>query len=137
MVILVVWVVLAEVSFLGRLWQCFRSRLFPLPLQIAVNPPFWPRSIRVAFGSWWLLRFVVGFCGVVVLSAETKANSTQESVILFLLGAGWMHMALGYLLAALSAFGASADTVRKVWGKRFWLDNASGVLAVAWRAIIP
>jgi hypothetical protein len=136
-VIFVVWAVLAEVSFLRRLWKCFRSRLFPLPLQIAISPLFWPRSIRVAFGSWWLLRSMVGFCGVVVLSANTKANSTLESLILFLVGAGWMHMTLGYLLAAFSAYGVPANTVRKVWWKRSWLDVASGLLAVALRAIIP
>jgi hypothetical protein len=136
-VILVVWVVLAEVSFLRRLWKCFRSRLFPLPLQMGVSPLLWPGSIRVAFGSWWLLRSGVGFWGVVVLNAGTKANSTQQSLILFLLGAGWMHMTLGYLLAGLSAYGASPNTVRTVWRKRSWLDVASGLLAVALRTIIP
>ena len=136
-VILVVWVVLAEVGFLGRLWKCFRSRLFPLPLQMGISPLFWPGPIRAAFGSWWLLRSAVGFGGVVVLDAHTKANSAWQSLILFLIGAGWMHMTLGYLLAAFSALGASAGTVRKIWGKRFWFDNASGLLAVALRMIIP
>jgi hypothetical protein len=83
-----------------------------------------------------LLRFVVGFCGVVVLDANIKADTAQQSLILFVFGAGWMHMALAYLLAALSTFGASEDTIRKVWRKRFWLDNASGLIVVAIGAFI-
>ena len=136
LVLVVIWAVLAEVGFLKRLWACFKSRLFPLPLQVGVNPLSWPRGMGVAFGSWWLLRFVAGFCGLVVLDMDPKANSAAESLIRFLVGAGWTHMALGYLLGALAAYKASADTVRKVWQKRFLLDVASGLVAVILRIIL-
>jgi len=66
---------------------------------------------------------------LVVLDLDPKATSAVESAIRFLVGAGWTHMALGYLLAGLAAYGASADTVRKVWQKRFLLDTAAGLIA--------
>jgi hypothetical protein len=137
LVLVVIWGVLAEVSFLKRLWACFKSRLFPLPLQVGLNPPAWPGWIRLAFGSWWLLRFLAGFYGMVVFDMDVKANSTTESLVRFLVGAGWTHMALGYLLAALGTYKASAGTVRKVWQKRFWLDAASGVAAVILKMMMP
>jgi len=121
----------AEVVFLTRLWRCFQSRLFPLPLAVGLHLPYWRWWIRALLGVWWFVRFAAGFWGVVVLNADTVTTSTEESMTLFLLGTGWMHMALGYLLAAVGAFGLSQDRVGWIWRKRFWLDVAAGAVVVA------
>ena len=112
-------------------WSCFRKKLFPLGLTVALRQPRYWLLFRPAPLLWWTVRFISGLVGIVALhigNSESAANDwSSRYVIPVILTLAWNHLTYGYLLLAIDTFTKDKTKLLTVWNWRWRFDLVSTV----------
>lgn len=136
---LAVVVLLMEPRWAYWTWSCFRKKLFPLGLTVALRQPRYWLIFRPAPLLWWTVRFICGLAGIVTIHiGDSESAATQWSsryVVPVILTLAWNHLTYGYLMLAVDTFITDKTKLLALWDWRWRFDLVSTLAILIVKAV--